>query len=187
MRNFATNIVNFGNKLRRSLQDFPYYGNREACSEANLAEGWLSVDTENKQVRIYDGHTVGGTVLPNVDDVAGMIENASTTNISSAITAANSYTDGKKAEAVSEANSYTDSKLLEFQTLSALLSTTPTAGMRATALDAPGSMLAESGGLWVGSLGYGGWATVGDIPTTNVGAGSTAYLVDGSMCQIGGA
>lgn len=73
-----------------------------------------------------------------------------------------------------------------FPSLSSLLSTAPQPGMRATASDAPGSMLYEVGGKWGGSLGYGGWATVGDIPTTNVGAGSTAYLTDGSMCQFGG-
>lgn len=79
------------------------------------------------------------------------------------------------------------SDVVSFETLSALLSTTPTAGMRATALDAPGSMLFEVEGKWGGSLGYGGWAAVGDIPTTNVGAGSTAYLADGTLCQFGGA
>lgn len=83
---------------------------------------------------------------------------------------------------------YADSEsgAIRYPTLSSLLSTAPQPGMRATALNAPGSMLAESGGLWVGSLGYGGWATVGDIPTTNVGAGATAYLVDGTFCQFGG-
>lgn len=73
-----------------------------------------------------------------------------------------------------------------YPTLSSLLSTAPQPGMRATASDAPGSMLYEVGGKWGGSLGYGGWATVGDIPTTNVGAGSTAYLADGTLCQFGG-
>lgn len=73
-----------------------------------------------------------------------------------------------------------------YPTLSSLLSTAPRPGIRATASDAPGSMLYEAGGLWVGSLGYGGWADVGDIPTTNVGAGSTAYLADGTLCQFGG-
>ena len=79
------------------------------------------------------------------------------------------------------------SDVTTFETLSGPtgLLASPPAG-RATALDAPGSMLSASGADWVGSLGYGGWATVGDIPTTNVGAGSTAYLTDGSMCQFGG-
>ena len=74
--------------------------------------------------------------------------------------------------------------VVTYQTLSSLLASPP-AG-RATALDAPGSMLSASGADWVGSLGYGGWATVGDIPTTNVGAGTTAYLADGTLCQFGG-
>ena len=73
----------------------------------------------------------------------------------------------------------------DFPTLSLLLASPP-AG-RATALDAPGSILSASGADWVGSLGYGGWATVGDIPTTNVGAGSTAYLADGTLVQFGAA
>lgn len=73
-----------------------------------------------------------------------------------------------------------------FPTLSSLLSTAPQPGMRATASDAPGSMLSASGADWIGSLGYGGWATVGGIPTTNVGAGSTAYLADGSEASYSG-
>ena len=41
-----------------------------------------------------------------------------------------------------------------YPTLSSLLSTAPKLGMRATALDAPGSMLYEVGGTWGGSFGY---------------------------------
>ena len=41
-----------------------------------------------------------------------------------------------------------------FDLLSSLLSTAPQPGMRATALDAPGSMLFEVGGKWGGSFGY---------------------------------
>ena len=41
-----------------------------------------------------------------------------------------------------------------FETLSSLLSTAPQPGMRAAALDAPGSMLYEVGGKWGGSFGY---------------------------------
>ena len=41
-----------------------------------------------------------------------------------------------------------------FLTLSSLLASTPQPGIRATALDAPGSMLYEVGGKWGGSFGY---------------------------------
>ena len=51
---------------------------------------------------------------------------------------------------------YADSEsgAIRYPTLSSLLSTAPRPGMRATALDAPGSMLFEVGGKWGGSFGY---------------------------------
>ena len=50
---------------------------------------------------------------------------------------------------------YADSEsgAIRYPTLSSLLSTAPQPGMRATALDAPGSMLYEVGGKWGGTLG----------------------------------
>ena len=50
---------------------------------------------------------------------------------------------------------YADSEsgAIRYPTLSSLLSTAPQPGMRATASDAPGSMLYEVGGKWGGSLG----------------------------------
>ena len=50
---------------------------------------------------------------------------------------------------------YADSEsgAIRYPTLSSLLSTAPQPGMRATALDAPGSMLYEVGGKWGGNFG----------------------------------
>ena len=56
-----------------------------------------------------------------------------------------------------------------------LLSTAPQPGMRATASDAPGSMLFEVGGKWGGSLGH--FASWGALP-------SVATLTDGACATI---
>ena len=50
-----------------------------------------------------------------------------------------------------------------FETLSSLLSTAPQPGMRATASDAPGSMLYEVGGKWGGDLGSVSQATLDSL------------------------
>ena len=62
-----------------------------------------------------------------------------------------------------------------FPTLSSLLSTAPQPGMRATALDAPWSMLFEIGGKWGGSLGH--FASWDDLP-------SVATLADGACATF---
>ncbi len=72
---FSNSVVNFANKIRRSLQDFPYYGTTEACDSETLADGWTVIDVEKKQLRIHDGKTPGGAVIPNMDDVESMIAN----------------------------------------------------------------------------------------------------------------
>lgn len=64
-----------------------------------------------------------------------------------------------------------------FTTLTSLLSTAPQPGMRATALDAPGSMLYEVGGKWGGDLGV-----FANMPALN--AISTALIADGTSAKI---
>ena len=57
-----------------------------------------------------------------------------------------------------------------FETLSSLLSTAPRPGMRATALDAPGSMLYAVGGKWGGDLGLvSSDPALKALPTANMG------------------
>jgi len=86
---FPNNIQDFVNKLRKSLQDFPYFGTTKACDEATLPDGWLAVDTEKKQLRLFIDDVKGGVALPNVSDM-----------------------EVAKSSAVSEANSYTDTQQL---------------------------------------------------------------------------
>jgi hypothetical protein len=69
----------------------------------------------------------------------------------------------------------------QYETLSGLLSTTPTAGMRATALDAPGSMLYEVGGKWGGSLGSVSQATLAALT-----AGQLAMFAEGIAVTVSG-
>lgn len=61
-----------------------------------------------------------------------------------------------------------------YPTLSSILSTAPRPGMRATASDAPGSMLYEVGGKWGGSLGSVSQATLDSLT-----AGELAQLAGG--------
>lgn len=57
-----------------------------------------------------------------------------------------------------------------FETLSSLLASSPQPGMRATALDAPGSMLYEVGGKWGGDLGLvSSDPALTALPTANMG------------------
>ena len=64
-----------------------------------------------------------------------------------------------------------------YPTLSSLLSTAPQPGMRATASDAPGSMLYEVGGKWGGSLGS--VASMSSLPS-GVSPASYATVVNGT-------
>ena len=68
-----------------------------------------------------------------------------------------------------------------YPTLSSLLASTPQPGMRATASDAPGSMLFDVGGKWGGSLGYVSQATLDALT-----ADALAMLVDGVTVTISG-
>ena len=65
-----------------------------------------------------------------------------------------------------------------FDTLSSLLASTPQPGMRATASDAPGSMLYEVGGKWGGDLGLvSSDPALKALPTANMGL-VCAYLAN---------
>ena len=68
-----------------------------------------------------------------------------------------------------------------YPTLSSLLSTAPQPGMRATASDAPGSMLYEVGGKWGGDLGSVSQATMDALT-----AGELALLADGVTAVVCG-
>lgn len=68
-----------------------------------------------------------------------------------------------------------------YPALSSLLSTAPRPGMRATASDAPGSMLYEVGGKWGGSLGhFASWGALPSVATLADGACATAPQLVGN-------
>ena len=80
---------------------------------------------------------------------------------------------------------YADSEsgAIRYPTLSSLLSTAPQPGMRATASDAPGSMLFEVGGKWGGDVG----GNVSQATLDALTAGELAMLADGVMAEhLGG-
>lgn len=74
-----------------------------------------------------------------------------------------------------------ESGAIRYPTLSSLLSTAPQPGMRATALDAPGSMLFEVDGKWGGSLGhFASWGALPSVATVAGGACATIPQIVGN-------
>lgn len=95
MKRLATNVRDLTLRLRQTLQDFPFFGSKEANDDAVLPEGWTAIDTENMRLHIHDGSTRGGKTLPNQEDVENVVASASDAAVTSAVEQANSYTDGK--------------------------------------------------------------------------------------------
>lgn len=73
----------------------------------------------------------------------------------------------------------------EYATLAALLAATPSGNMRATALDAPGSMLAASGANWVGDCGVLADDAAAQAALALCGVGSRAWTVAGALWTKG--
>ena len=146
MKRLATNVKDLTLKLRQTLQDFPFFGSKEANDDAVLPEGWTAIDTENMRIHIHDGSTRGGKTLPNTEDV----ENA-----------------------IASANTYTDSIVTKrYQTFDLMIAAHPTPAVGESYLVASGGLVTYTITGWFGNLG----SFAAAAPSINVAVGSTANV-----------